>query len=103
MLTGRILSSAAAMPVRTCVHDAVVVPLQYAVAEKSRRAPGTGALGSTTPCSAPHGSRSDVVTSYVINSAPMTTIITTRRCEFDRERTRFMIAGSAFRRTGNAH
>ena len=33
--TGRIESSAAAMPVRTAAPDAVVVPLQYAVAEKS--------------------------------------------------------------------
>src|SRR6267142_1361577 len=91
--TGRIESSAAAMPVRTCAPDAVVVPLQYAVAEKSRRAPGTGALGSTTRAAAPHGSRSNVVASYVTSSAPMTTTMTTRRCELERERIRF---------TGNA-
>jgi hypothetical protein len=30
------------MPVRTLTPDAVVVPLQYAVAWKSRRVPGIG-------------------------------------------------------------
>src|SRR5881397_2380979 len=88
--TGRMESSAAAMPVRTWVPEAVVVPLQYAVAEKSRRAPGTGAPGSTTPEDAPQGIRSNVVASYAIISPPMTTSITTRRCVFERARSRFI-------------
>jgi hypothetical protein len=40
--TGRIDGSAAAMPLRTPTPDAVVVPLQYAVALKGSRAPGNG-------------------------------------------------------------
>jgi hypothetical protein len=40
--TGRIAGSAAAMPVRTPTPDAVVWPLQYAVAENIRRAPACG-------------------------------------------------------------
>ena len=40
--TGRIAGSAAAMPVRTPTPDAVVSPLQYAVAENCSRAPACG-------------------------------------------------------------
>jgi hypothetical protein len=35
------------MPVRTFTPEAVVVPLQYAVAVKPSRAPGAGAGGTT--------------------------------------------------------
>ena len=40
--TGRIAGSAAAMPVLTPTPDAVVSPLQYAVAENCNRAPAWG-------------------------------------------------------------
>ena len=45
--TGRIEGSEAAIPVRAPTPDAVVVPLQYAVALKRSRAPAAGSVGST--------------------------------------------------------
>src|SRR5438876_5599719 len=100
--TGRMESSAAAIPVRTSAPEAVVFPLQYAVAEKSSRAPGTGALGSTTPAP-PHGSRSKVVASYVSISPPMTTSITRRRCELELERSLFMYESARTRTADRDH
>src|SRR5262245_647035 len=74
--TGRIDGSEAAIPVRTPTPDAVVVPLQYAVAVNSRRAPAAGAVGSTTftEFGSPTGfdsRESNTLTSYS-NTKPVT-------------------------------
>jgi len=52
--TGRMSGSAAAIPVRTFTPEAVLVPLQYAVAVNRSRAPGTGvaSVARTSACRA---------------------------------------------------
>jgi len=55
--------------------EAVVLPLQYAVAEKTRRDPGFGGgCGSLSPCFA-EKRESSIVSSYSHTSPPTTKIV----------------------------
>src|SRR4029453_4283814 len=89
--TGRIEGSDAAIPVRTVAPEVVVVPLQYAVAVKSRCAPAVGAVGSRI-C-ARRGvvlRESKMLTSYA-SIRPTTAVkVTASLRQRDREMTRCM-------------
>src|SRR5262245_37675076 len=83
-------ASPAATPVRTPTPDAVVVPLQYAVALKARRAPARGEVGSTAPRAAAASRESNVETSYR-NTKPTThTKVTSSLRHSDREMIRLI-------------
>src|SRR5258707_12094548 len=78
--TGSRSGSAAAMPDRTFTPDAVVLPLQYAVAEKRSRDPGIGGEGSTAGRSRAAKRESRIVTSYNhTNPTTTTTVASTFR------------------------
>src|SRR5687768_16227142 len=87
--TGRIFGSDAAMPVRTPTPDAVVVPLQYAVALKVSRDPAAGAVGSTAPWRAALR-ESIVVTSYSSTNVTIATMVASSLRQSDREMIRFI-------------
>src|SRR5688572_16482478 len=91
--TGRRAGSDAATPVRATTPDAVVVPLQYAVAVKSWREPAAGRVGSTTPGGASLR-ESDMLISYANTKPTLATSVTMSLRPTDREMTR-PISGSA--------
>src|SRR4029079_14538086 len=82
--TGSSPLSAAAMPVRTVTPEAVVAPLQYAVALNCRRAPGTGSVGSTGLALQGH-TESIVVASYSNTNPVIATRVASSVRQFERE------------------
>src|SRR5512139_1030423 len=82
--TGSSALSAAAMPVRTTTPEAVVLPLQYAVAVNWRRAPGTGVVGSTSFWLHGH-TESMVVASYSSTNPVTATRVASSVRQVDRE------------------
>lgn len=85
--TGRSVGSAAATPVRATTPDAVVLPLQYAVAAKGIWLPGRGELPCAIDCQ--NALRESNISAWYMNRKPITAITKTpsfRRVE--REMTR---------------
>src|SRR5687767_9032568 len=91
--TGRIDGSDAAIPLRTPTPDAVVVPLQYAVAVNSSRAPAPGNVGSRSAEPTPR--RSNMLTSYINTKPTMAITVTTSFRPSDREMSGRAIIGNA--------
>ena len=68
--TGSRVGSAAAIPVRAATPEAVVVPLQYAVASNCSRAPGVGSLVPSISSACRAANReSETVASYSSTNA----------------------------------
>ena len=88
------MGSAAATPVRATTPDAVVVPLQYAVAEKGSWLPGSGGLPCAIDCQS--ALRESNISASYMRTKPTTAITrTTSFRHVDREMVTRMLNSQA--------